>query len=203
MMRIIHCTLALGLSLCLSSALAQPRLSVGVSGGIPFIPSLDDASPIIGGSTWFHAANSVWLSGEYLLNEGCDWYPNPPPGFLVLPNNDESRTQRLAVGLHFPFTIKNVSPVNLVGINFGHSWDHCNYRLFETPVEPPYPTTTGTDDIQRSVLYASLTAMSRNKHVPFFLQVRGGLSFDRISSFSFVDSEGFIHVIAGVHLGIF
>lgn len=201
-MRMTHWTILVGLGLCFSSALAQPRVSVGVSGGIPFIPHLDDASPIIGGSTWFHAAKSIWLSGEYLLNEGCDWYPNPPAGFIVLPRKDESRTQRLAVGLHYPFKIENLSPVNLVGINFGHSWDRCNYKLFETPVEPPYPSITVTDNIQRSVLYASLTAMSRNKRVPFFLQVRGGLSFDRISSFSFVDSETFIHVIAGVHVGI-
>ena len=195
--------LLVGIGITLSSAVAQPQFSVGLSGGVSFIPSPNETSFIVGGSSWFHVIKPIWLSGEFLYSKGCDRYPDPPLGYLLVRRQSKSRTQRLAMGLHYPIKFKNVSTLNLLGINFGHSWDHCDYRVFEFAQETPDEFIPLTKDIQRSVLFGSLTAISPRKNFPFFLQARYGVSFSRLSSFSLVASKDFIHVVAGVHWGVF
>jgi len=202
-MRSIFCAAALVLTFCLSTAFAQPQLSLGINGGTQFIPNLKRPSLMLGVSSWFRASHSIWLSGELLRYEGCDRYPSSPSGFVLIPARGNSLTQRFVVGLHFPLIIKNTSTINLLGIGFGHSWDKCRYGLYELPLEPPSSRLNGSDNIQRSALYGSLTAMSRSNHFPFTLQVRFGLSFSGLSSLSFADPVTFGQVVAGIHLGFF
>ncbi|MDZ7289805.1 MAG: hypothetical protein ONB44_04645 [candidate division KSB1 bacterium] len=186
----------------LTSGLAQPRLSLGITGGVQVYPNRDGILPLIGASAWFKTNKAFVLSGEYVRYRGSDLYPAPPAGFMTAPLHKNSRTQRFVLGLHYPVKIYNTSSISLLGINFGRSWDKRNYNLFELPVEPPYSHVNRTDRIQRSVLFASLTALSQNKKFPFSLQARYGVSFREFSSWSFVESKFFWQVLASIHWGI-
>lgn len=201
-MKAISLFVAAAWACTLTSGLAQPRLSLGITGGVQVYPNRDGIVPLLGASAWFKASRSFLLSGEYLRNKGVDLYPAPPAGFTTAPLHQNSRAQRFVLGLHYPVKIYNTPSISLLGINFGRSWDKRNYNLFALPVEPPFSHINRTDRIQRSVLFASLTALSQNKNFPFSLQARYGVSFSDFSSLAFEESKSFWQVLACIHWGI-
>ncbi len=201
-MKVISLLAAAVWACSLTSGLAQPRLSLGITGGVQVYPNRDGIVPLLGASAWFKVNRSFLLSGEYLRYKGVDLYPAPPAGFLTAPLHKNSRAQRFVLGFHYPVRIYNTSSISLLGINFGRSWDKRNYNLFVLPLEPPYSHINRTNHIQRSVLFASLTALSQNKKFPFSLQARYGVSFSDFSSLSFIESKSFWQVLASLHWGI-
>jgi hypothetical protein len=202
-MRLISWTAALVLTLVLSTGFAQPRFSLGVTGGMHIRSDGDGASPIISASTWFRAAKHFLLSSEYQRFKGCDRYPSEPAGFVVGPFKARSSTQRLLVGLHYSHQYKNTSSLMLLGINFGHSWDKRTYGFHEISTVPPFDDDLVTDHVQRSLLFGSLSVLDYDSRFPFFFQARYGFSFSELSSLSFNESAAFGQLVIGVHLGIF
>jgi hypothetical protein len=195
----------LALTICASTLVfAQPQLSLGVSGGLQMYPTHGNTFlPLLGASTWFKASKAFFLSGEYLHYQGIDLYPTATSGLLPARVHENSHTQRIAVGVHYLMKTYNTSSLALLGINFGQSWDTRGYQLYEPNDEGNFDFRgTGEDQIQRPVLFASLTALSQSKRLPFFLQTRYGFSFSDFSSLSFVESKTFWQVLAGVHLKI-
>jgi hypothetical protein len=81
----------------LTSGLAQPRLSLGITAGVQIHPNRDDIVPLIGASVWSKVNKSLLLSGEYLRYRGVDLYPAPPAGFMTAPLHRNSRTQRVVL----------------------------------------------------------------------------------------------------------
>jgi hypothetical protein len=201
-MKIISFLVVAILILSFTAGLAQPRVSVGITGGVQVYPNHGSLLPLIGASTWLKANQSFLLSGEYLRYRGVDLYPAAPSGFVASPRHKHSRTQRFAIGLHYPVKIQRDAPMTLLGINLGRSWDQPNYNLFTLPVEPPYSHVNRMDHVHRSVLFASLTALSQNQRFPFSLQARFGFSFSDLSSFSLVESKAFWQVLASIHWGV-
>jgi hypothetical protein len=87
----------------------------------------------------------------------------------------------------------------LLGLNLGESWDRRGYQLYEPTADGSFNFRgNGTDHLQRAVSFASLTALSQNKKLPFFLQTRYGHSFTGF----FDEAKSFWQVIAGLHWGI-
>jgi hypothetical protein len=181
---------------------AQPRLSLGVSGGLQVYPAHGKTFlPLLGASTWFKASKTFFLSGEYLRYQGVDLYPTAPSGLLPARVHQNSHTQRAAFGLHYLVKTYNTSSIALLGVNFGQSWDKRGYQLYERNAQADFDFRgTGEDQLQRPVLFASLTALSQSQRLPFFLQARYGFSFSDFSSLAFVESKTFWQVLAGVHL---
>ncbi|MCI0695298.1 hypothetical protein L0337_25230 [candidate division KSB1 bacterium] len=187
-----------------TSGFAQPQLSLGVTGGLQVYPTHGNTFlPLLGASAWFKANKLFFLSGEYLRYQGVDLYPTATSGLLPARVHENSHTQRAAVGLHYLVKTYNTSSIALLGINFGQSWDKRGYQLYEPTAQGNFNFRgTGEDQLQRPVLFASLTAQSQNKKFPFFFQTRYGFSFSDFSSLSFVESKTFWQVLAGVHLKI-
>jgi hypothetical protein len=192
------------LTIGLSSVFAQPRLSLGVSGGMHVrAADGDGASPMIGISTWLRAEKHLLLSGEYQRFNGCDRYPDAPAGFSLGRFRAGSSTQRALVGLHYAHHYENTSALILLGINLGHSWDRCTYGLHEIGADPLFDSGHVTARIQRSLLFGSVSVLDRAGRFPFFFQGRYGFSFSELSAFSFSAPAAFGQLVVGVHWGIF
>jgi hypothetical protein len=188
------------LLLCsLTSGWAQPRLSLGITGGLQVHPSPERVLPLIGVSAWYKTSDAIFLSGEYLRYQGVDLYPTAPAGLLPARVHENSRTQRLSIGVHYLIKTYNTSSKVLLGINLGQSWDKRGYQLYEPAADGSFNFRgNSTDHLQRAVSFASLTALSQNKKLPFFLQTRYGHSFTGF----FNDTKSFWQVVAGLHWGI-
>lgn len=185
----------------LSSGLTQPRLSLGLICGLQVHPSRERYNfPLLGASAWYEMKKNIFMSGEFTHYQGVDVYPARSDDFLVpVRVHDNSNTQRLALGVHRSIKIVNHSSVTLVGINFGHSWDKRGYQLVDSRPESSQLFYGYVEEhLRRPVLYGSLTALSQNKKLPFFLQTRYGYSFNEF----FATRKNFLQVIAGINLGV-
>ncbi len=184
----------------LSPILAQPRLSLGFAGGVQIRPRHFTQMPMLGASAWYHAGKSIWLSGEYLRNRGCDQYPAALADLVVVPAGYKSQTQRLVAGVHYALLAKSTSARSLIGLSFGQRWDKCSYGLHEISLREPVDLELKTEYAQHSLLLASWTAWVQNGRFPLFVQARYGFAFRRWSEMA-AGSIG--QVILGLHFGIF
>jgi hypothetical protein len=183
------------------TAMAQTRLSVGAVGGFRLKPSDSHFSPMGGVSAWYRMYQKVYWSGEYMLYDGIDYY-SIPSGYVGAGLSTEGNlTQRLSLGLHYPVITRSSTSRDLIGLHFGQSWENRDYRLVTLPLDNSGEAVvvTETASAQRSVLFASWTALGEVGSFPFFLQARYGYTFANESALSMQNKRSFLQAALGVH----
>ena len=185
-----------------ATATAQTRMSVGATVGTRIHPSDSQLSPMGGVSAWYHMAKKISWSGEYLLYDGVDDYSIPAGYIGTAVSTDNNLTQRLSLGLHYPILTRGSKNRDLIGLHFGQSWEKRNFSLIAKRLNNSGEavTVTVTENTQRSLWFASWTALGQLGNFPFFVQARYGYTFAGGSLWSMEDSQSFLQAALGVHL---
>jgi hypothetical protein len=185
-----------------TAAMAQTRLSAGVVGGFRLKPSDSHFSPMGGVSAWYHIYQKLSGSGEYMLYDGIDYFSIPAGYSGTALSAEGNLTQRLSLGLHYPVITRSPKSRDLIGLHFGQSWENRDYRLVTLPMDNSGEAVTVTEagTAQRSVLFASWTALGEVGNFPFFLQARYGYTFDYEQGLSMQDKRSFLQAALGLHL---
>jgi hypothetical protein len=194
----------LAVAVCLSlisPSFAQSHVSGGLMLGLQMHPSRSQATPVFGASAWLSSGKKFYSSAEYLFHEGIDRYPQATEALIVTRSHDESRLHRVAVGVHYPIKFHGQSSLTLLGVHFGQSWERHAYQYADIS-NVPFMYFDRRDYVRRSAFYASWTAMSQSRKMPFFLQARYGFSFKHGSLFEMRETKALFQVVAGLYLGI-
>lgn len=181
---------------------AQTHMAAGLNLGLQMYPSRSQATPVFGASTWLASGKKFRCSAEYLFHEGVDRYSQATEAVIVTRSHDDSQLHRVAVGVHYPIKSHGQSSRTLLGINFGQSWERHAYQYADI-LTKPFMYFERSDYVRRSALYASWTAISQSRKMPFYLQARYGFSFEYPSLFEMRQAKALYQVVAGLHLGIF